>query len=356
MTQTILVINPGSTSTKLAVFWEEEEALFSELQHDSSELEQYFGVMEQYAFRRNLIERFLNDNNVSLPSLSAVVARGGLLHPIASGTYRVNDRMVEDLKRAKYGEHASNLGAVIAKAIGKRAGIPAFIVDPVVVDELVDIARLSGHPDLPRLSMFHALNSRAAARKAAKSMGRKYEEVSLIVAHLGGGISVGLHHYGRVIDVNNALDGDGPYTPERTGALPSGQLARLCFSGKLTQQEIARMIQGSGGLVAYLGTNSSQEVIRRIEEGDTTAKTVYRAMAYQIAKEIMSLFPGAFGEIDAVVLTGGMAHDDRFLVPWIKEMLGKRVRVIVVSGSLEMEALAQGALRVLRGVEAAKEY
>ena len=356
MGRTILVINPGSTSTKLAVFNDDKIVFSHELSHSSEMLSRFPGVMDQYEFRRDLIEGFLEENGISVSSLSAVAARGGLLHPVSSGAYRVNERMVEDLKQAKYGEHASNLGGVIAKALADRGNAPAYIVDPVVVDELEEIARLSGHPDIPRRSLFHALNSKAAAREAARIIKKRYDEASMIVAHLGGGISVGLHHHGRVIDVNNALDGEGPFTPERTGTLPAGQLARLCFSGRYTFDEVRELIKGKGGMIAYLGTNSSLEVIRRIEKGDERAKVVYRAMAYQIAKQIMSLFPGASGEVDAVVLTGGMARDDRYLVPWIREMLGRCVRVVVLPGELEMEALALGVLRILRGEQPAGEY
>ena len=352
----ILVINPGSTSTKVAVFDDDKEVVSKEITHPSESLLLFDRIIDQYEFRKEIVENFLENNGIALSDISAVVARGGLLHPVSSGTYSVNDRMVEDLKSARYGEHASNLGGVIAKALADLLKVPAYIVDPVVVDELEDIARLSGHPDMPRRSLFHALNSKAAARQAARMIKKAYEEASLIVAHLGGGISVGLHHKGRVIDVNNALDGEGPFTPERSGTLPAGQLVEICFDGRRSFEDVRKMIKGKGGLVAYLGTNSVKDIVKRIDSGDEEARFVYRAMVYQIAKQITSLFPGAFGNVDAVVLTGGMAKDDRFLVPWMEQMLGESVRIVVLPGEREMEALASGALRVLRGEQTAGEY
>lgn len=352
----VLVINPGSTSTKVSLF-ENERELFTEiLRHSPEDLAPYRSVIDQHGFRREAIEGMLSKRGVSRDSLDAVIARGGVLAPVPSGTFEINDRMVEDLKRCRYGEHASNLGALLARAIAGKIGVPSFIVDPVVVDELCEIARISGHPRLERLSRFHALNQKAVAREAANMLGKRYEELNLIVAHLGGGISVGLHKKGRVVDVNNALNGEGPFTPERSGTLPAGDLVDLCFSGEYSHEEVRKMIKGEGGLVAYLGTNSTLEVTEMIASGDRKAKTVYRAMAYQVAKQIMGLFAGAEGTIDAVVLTGGIVHDRIYIVPWIKEMVGGAARLIVIPGEEESKALALGALRVLCGEENAKQY
>lgn len=352
----LLIINPGSTSTKISVFDNEKEILSKTLHHSSDELKDFKSIIDQYDFRKTIIEKFLEENNVPLSSLSAVVGRGGLLHPIPSGTFVVNDKMVEDLKSCKYGEHASNLGGIISKAIADNLNIPAYIVDPVVVDELMDIARIAGHPKFERLSIFHALNQKAVARIAAEKIGKKYEESNIIVAHLGGGISVGLHRKGKVVDVNNALDGEGPFTPERSGTLPMGQMVKLCFSGKYNLNEVKKMLKGKGGLVAYLGTNNALEIQKMVESGDEKATLIYKALAYQVAKEIMSLFPGANCQIDAVVITGGIAYDKKNLIKWLKEMIGSIVKIIVIPGEKEMEALALGALRVLKNEEKAKIY
>jgi len=352
----ILAINPGSTSTKISLFEDTRETFTDTIRHGSRDLAVYRRVVDQLDFRMNEIEKMLSSKNVSTDSLDAAVARGGVLHPVPSGTFEINERMLEDLRACRYGEHASNLGALIAARIARRAGVSSFIVDPVVVDELEEISRLSGHPALERLSRFHALNQKAVAREAARMLKKDYESLNLVVAHLGGGISVGLHKKGRVVDVNNALNGDGPFAAERSGTLPAGDLVDLCFSEEYSHDEIKRMIKGEGGLVAYLGTNSAIEVIKMIEAGDGKAEIVYRAMAYQVAKEIMGLFAGAEGKIDAVVLTGGIVYDRTYIVPWIEKMLGKAAKLIVIPGEEEMRALALGALRVLRGEEKARRY
>ena len=352
----ILVINPGSTSTKISLFENSGEIFTETLRHGSDELAAYRRVIDQLDFRMGAIENTLVSKNVSLRSLHAIVARGGVLHPVPSGTFEINERMLKDLRTCRYGEHASNLGALVAAKVAQRRGIPSYIVDPVVVDELDEISRLSGHPALPRLSRFHALNQKAVAREAARILDKDYESLNLVIAHLGGGISIGLHKKGRVVDVNNALNGEGPFTAERTGTLPAGDLVELCFSGKYRHEEMQRMIKGEGGLVAYLGTNNTLEVMRMIEAGDRKAEIVYRAMAYQVAKEIMALFAGAEGKVDAVVLTGGVVNDGTYIVPWIEKMIGNAARLIVIPGEEEMTALALGALRVLRGDEKAQEY
>jgi butyrate kinase len=351
----LLIINPGSTSTKIAIYDNEKAVLQETLRHSTEEIGKYEKIYDQYEFRKNIILETLNEKGINITKLSAVVGRGGLLKPISGGTYRVNETMVEDLKVGVLGEHASNLGGIIANEIASQLNIPAFIVDPVVVDEMDDVARISGMPELERKSIFHALNQKAVARRAANELGKSYEEVNLIVAHLGGGISVGAHRKGRVVDVNNALDGEGPFSPERSGGLPVGDLAKLCFSGKYSHGEIKKKIKGSGGLVAYLGTNDGREVVKMIENGDKKAELIYKAMAYQVSKEIGSCAAVLKGEVDGIVITGGIAYDDMF-VGWIKERVGFISKVFVYPGEDEMIALAQGGLRVLRGEEEAKEY
>ncbi len=351
----ILIVNPGSTSTKIAVFEDEEELFSVNLFHPAEEIAKYKRIIDQYEFRKEVILSTLKERGIELNSLSAVVGRGGLLRPIEGGTYLVNEKMLKDLREGVQGEHASNLGGIIANAIASPLGIPAFIVDPVVVDEMDPIAKYSGLPEITRRSIFHALNQKCVARKAAQELGKKYEEVNLIVCHMGGGISVSAHRNGRVVDVNNALNGDGPFAPERAGGLPAADLIELALSGKYTKEELKKKLAGKGGVVAYLGTNDMKEVKKRIKEGDKKAEEVYRAMAYQVAKEIGGLSAVLFGKVDAIVLTGGLAHDEMF-VNWIKERVSFIAPVLVYPGGDEMRALAAGALRVLRGEEEAKKY
>lgn len=351
----ILTINPGSTSTKIAVF-DNEELLFEKtLRHSSEEIGKYLKISDQFEFRKQVIEDALVEGGIKVSELSAVVGRGGLLKPITGGTYSVDDEMVEDLKVGVLGEHASNLGGLIAKEIGDSVNIPSYIVDPVVVDELNDVARISGIPEITRKSIFHALNQKATARRAAKDLGKKYEDCNFIVAHMGGGISVGAHLKGSVIDVANALDGEGPFSPERSGGLPVGDLVKMCFSGEYTHDDIKKRIKGNGGLVAYLNTNDGREVEAKIEAGDENAKLVYEAMAYQVAKEIGACASVLNGEVDAVLLTGGIAYSKIFT-----SMIIDRVKFIaevkVYPGEDEMIALAQGGLRVLNKEEDAKVY
>jgi len=352
----VLVINPGSTSTKVAVFDDETQIFSKTLRHSTEELAPYPDIASQYPFREKVILQSHAEAEIDLKSLDAVVGRGGLLYPLEGGTYEVNEIMLQHLRQGVQGQHASNLGGILAKSIADDAGgIPAFIVDPVVVDEMEPVAKLSGHPLLPRRSIFHALNQKAVARKAAEKLGKKYEEVNLIVAHMGGGISVGAHKKGRVVDVNNALNGDGPFAPERSGGLPAGDLVKLCFSGKYSQDEIMKMLRGAGGMVAYLGTNDLREAKKRITQGDDFAKLVVEAMAYQVAKEIGLLATVLKGEVDAIALTGGLAYDEDF-VNMIKERTQWIAPVHIFPGEAEMEALAAGALRVLRGEEKPKQY
>lgn len=352
----ILVINPGSTSTKLAIFEDEKQVASKTLRHTPEELSQFKRLIDQYEFRVNAIEDFLKTLGFEYKDFNAVVGRGGLVRPIPSGTYLVDELMVEELKQAKYGEHASNLGAVIAFEISNKYNIPAYIVDPVVVDEMDKIAKISGHPMFERKSIFHALNQKAVARRAAEELGKKYEETNLIVVHMGGGISIGAHKNGKVVDVNNALDGDGPFTPERSGTLPLTQLIDLCYSGKYDYDFIKKRIKGKGGLVAYLGTNDAMKVQEMISNGDKKAELVYKAMAYQIAKWIGKMAAALKGEVDAIVLTGGLAYDENYMVKWLKEYTSFIAKVIVYPGGDEEKALAMGALRVLRGEEKARSY
>jgi len=351
----VLAINPGSTSTKIAVFDNEDLVFERVLRHTYDEIGKYKTICHQFAFRENVITESVKEAGVELKTLSAIVGRGGLLKPITGGTYSVNGRMLEDLKVGLSGEHASNLGGILAYEIASELNIPSFIVDPVVVDEMNDIARISGMPDIERKSIFHALNQKAIGRKAAHDLGKPYRGSNLVVVHLGGGISVGAHEDGRIIDVNNGLDGEGPFTPERTGGLPTGDLVRLCYSGKYTLNEMKKKVVGQGGLVAYLNTNDGREVSKMVKEGDERAELVYKAMAYQVAKEIGSCATVLKGKVDAIVLTGGIAYDEMF-TGWIKERVSFIAQVLIYPGEDEMIALAEGALRVLSGEEEAKIY
>lgn len=351
----IFVINPGSFSTKVALYDGTTEVLNINVVHDQKELAQFDNTAEQEGYRKAAIDRVLQENRIDRMSFDAIAARGGLLAPVAGGVYRVGEQMLKDLREAKRGDHPSNLGAIIADHMAKEIGIEAFIVDPVVVDEMDDIPRLSGMPEIERVSIFHALNQKATARKASEALKKRYEEVNLIVVHMGSGVSVGAHKRGRVVDVNNALAGDGPFSPERSGGVPVGPLVALCFSRKYTQKEIMQKIKGSGGMKAYLGTADAREVEQRIEAGDEKALLVYRAMAYQIAKEIGGLSAALCGDVDGIVLTGGLAKGASFM-EMIKERVSFIAPVFVYPGECEMEALKDGVLRVLNGEEEAKEY
>lgn len=351
-----LIINPGSTSTKIAVFEDEKSVFEKTLRHSNEELSIYHKVADQFEFRKQLIIEALKENDIAVESLNAVVGRGGLLMPIEGGTYTVNDKLAHDLKSNIKGEHASNLGGLIARSIADEIGVPSYIVDPVVVDEMLEVARISGHPAFERTSIWHALNQKAVARRAAKEkFGKKYEEMNFVVVHLGGGISVGAHLKGKVIDVNNALDGEGPFSPERSGSLPIGDIVGTCFSGKYSEAEIKKMLVGKGGISAYLGTNNAKEVSERAQSGDEKAKLIYSAMAYQVAKAVGEYAVVLDGDVDAIIITGGIAYDKTFV-----EMIEKKVKfiadVITYPGEDELLALAQGGLRVLNGIESAKEY
>jgi butyrate kinase len=362
MMHRLLVINPGSTSTKVAVYEDEQLVSAETLRHSSQEIGAFEHILDQYDFRLQTVLGFLKHGEIPLASLSAVVGRGGLLRPIPSGTYRVNEKMLADLRqRNREREHASNLGALLAYDIAGRAGVPAFIVDPVCVDEFDEIARVSGLPEIERKSLSHALNLKAVARRAARDLNRPYRELNLVVVHLGGGISVAAHRRGRMVDVNQALDGTGPFAPERSGGLPVGDVVRMCFSVPpyeeyhLTYEQMFKRIAGQGGLVAHLGTNSTVEVEKRIAAGDNHALLIYEAMAYQIAKEMGAMATVLGGKVDAQVITGSVAYST-MLLDWIRKRVEWIAPVLVYPGEDEMLALAQGALLVLKGHEEAKVY
>ncbi|MBZ9689408.1 butyrate kinase [Clostridium estertheticum] len=355
MTHKLLMINPGSTSTKIGVYEDEKEVLVETLRHSSEEIGKFEGIYEQFNFRKDVILNVLKEKNFDISTLDAIVGRGGLLKPMEGGTYAVNDAILNDLKIGVQGQHASNLGGIIANEIAKTLDIPAFIVDPVVVDEMMDVARISGLPEIERKSLFHALNQKAVAKRYAKEIGKKYEELNLIVAHMGGGISVGAHMAGKVVDVNNALDGDGPFSPERSGGLPVGDLVKMCFSGKYTIEDIKKKINGKGGFVAYLNTNDAKEVIDKAQAGDEKCKLIFEAMGYQVAKEIGKCAAVLSGKVDAIILTGGIAYG-KPIVNYIKERVEFITKVVVYPGEDELLALAEGGLRVLNHQEKAKEY
>lgn len=355
MTFKVLAINPGSTSTKLGFYHNTDEVFSQSISHSSEEIGRYACIAEQYAFRLDKIQAFLAEKSLSVKDLSAVVGRGGLLKPVASGTYLVNEQMLEELTCARYGAHASNLGAVLADAIAREAGCPAYIVDPVVVDELAPKARITGFPEFQKRSIFHALNQKAVAKRYARAVNRRYEDLNLIVAHLGGGISVGCHKQGQVVDVNNALDGDGPFSPERSGTVQAGQFIDLIQSKGLSRQDVARRLAGQGGLVAHLGTNDAREVEQRIQAGDQAAALVYDAMIYNIARYIAASAVAVNGRVDQVLITGGIAYS-KYLTDKLKEYIGFIAPVTILPGENELQALAEGAYRVLTGEESAKIY
>lgn len=352
----ILTINPGSTTTKIAVFVNTNPIFVKTIHHSNEVLAGFEKITDQYAFRKDIIYKELKDAQINLDILKAVVGRGGLIKPISSGVYEVNEAMIHDLIHSPVGEHACNLGGLIANDIARTLpNARAFIADPGVVDELSDLARVTGHPLFKKITIWHALNQKAIARMHAKSIMRNYEDMNLIIVHLGGGISVGAHLKGRVIDVNNALDGDGPFSPERSGSLPVGELVRLCFSGKYTQKEVLKMVHGRGGLSAHLGSNNAYEVEQKAAGGDEHFKLIFQAMAYQVAKQIGSLSPVLKGEVDAILITGGIANS-KWFVNMIIQRVYKIAPVYVYPGEDEMRALAMNGLMVLRGEAQPKIY
>ena len=353
----VLAINPGSTSTKIAVFDNEEEVFSKTLQHKPEELSGFAELIDQFEFRKNIVEEALEENNIHVSTLNAIVGRGGLVHPVASGTYKVNDKMLADLKdKSLWGRtHASNLGAFIAKSIGDEFDIPSFIADPVTVDEMDDIARISGVPEIQRQSLFHALNIKSIARKSAEKIGKPLDKCNMIAVHMGGGVSVAAIRDGKIVDVNNALLGMGPFSPQRAGALPISGVINLCFSGKYTKAELEKKLVKNSGLIAYLGTDSGVYIENKIDEGDEKFEKIFRAFAYQISKEIGLCATVLKGDVDAIYLTGGLAYD-KYLTKWIIERTKFIAPILIFPGEGEMEALAQAGVRAISGEEAAKKY
>lgn len=355
MAYNILTINPGSTSTKVALFRDMEQVQTLTLRHSAEEIARFASVSDQLEWRLEIILDALKADGIKIEELNAVIGRGGLMRPIEGGVYRVGERMVADLTAPKR-QHASNLGALIARRIADAAGVEAYIADPVVVDELQDMARVSGIKELPRRSIFHALNQKAIARRYAKEVGRPYEELNLVVVHMGGGISVSAHCKGRVIDTNNALDGDGPIAPERAGTLPAGDLVDLCFSGKYEKADIKKLLAGKGGLVDHVNCNSVQELNEvRAANGDKEARFMLDTMSYTISKWIGEMAVVLKGKVDAILLTGGIAWNE-----CVNEVIVDYCNFIapikIYPGENELESLAENALRVLKGETEGKEY
>lgn len=350
----ILVINPGSTTTKLSIFQEEEEIKSYSCIHPKEELEKFQTLVDQFDYRFNLIKSWLRKENIDMKSLRAVVGRGGLLRPIPSGTYLISEKVIEDLKSGEQGLHASNLGCLLAKALADIIGVESYFVDPVSVDEFKDISRISGLKDIARVSLLHALNIRMLVYKRAAELKKNIDEVNFIVAHLGGGISIAAVEKGKIIDVNNGIEG-GPFSPERTGSLPVGDLVKLSYSNKYSYEELKTMIQGKGGLYSYLGTSDAREVLDRIHKGDEYARLIYDAMAYQIGREIVCEATALKGNVDNIIFTGGLANDD-YLLDKLAKMVGFVAEIVIYPGESEMEALNMGVLRVMNNIEKHKIY
>lgn len=355
MGERMLVINPGSTSTKIAVYDGESSVVSRNISHPVEELRQCPTIPAQFSFRLAALRTALGEAEIPLESLDFIMARGGALKPISGGAWAITETMLEELRQSLWGEHASSLGALLAHELAVQLGIPCCVADPPVVDELDEVARLTGHPAFVRKSRFHALNQKAVARRAAAERGIPYAQARLVVAHLGGGISVGVHRDGRVVDVNDAYDGEGPFSPERSGTLPAGQVAKLCLTGDHDQRRIKLMMVGEGGLYAYLGTTDVREVLARMEKGDALAALVLEGMVYQIAKEIGAAATVLEGRLDGIVLTGSILYSD-----WVREKLVQRVsflaRLFIYPGEDEMLALRDAAIRVMAGTETVQHY
>ncbi len=349
----ILVINPGSTSTKLAVYEDETQVWKESISHSVKDLVDFASAGEQYEFRKTHVYAMLERAGIPLV-FDAIIARGGLLKPTPGGVYQIDERIKYDLLHAKM-DHVCNLAALIADELAKKIGCPSFLADPVVTDELREVAKLSGIPEIPRISVFHALNSRAVSRNYAASVQRAYDDLDLVVAHLGGGISVSAHHHGKVVDVNNALNGEGPISPERAGTIPAGQLVDLCFSGKYTCKEIKKMLNGKGGLLAYLGTTDVQTIARWAHAGEKKHKLLLEAMAYTVGKQIGAMHVALRGKTDAILLTGGIAYND-FFISLLREWIEGLAPIVVMPGEDEMGALAANALGALRGTLPLQTY
>ncbi|MFO7933814.1 MAG: butyrate kinase [Bacteroidales bacterium] len=352
----ILAINPGATSTKIAVYHSDRFLFLKTIRHECSELDRFEKITDQLEFRKELVLREVRENHIPPSRVGMIISRGGLIHPIESGVYEVNDDMIRDLREGVTGEHASNLGGLIGRELIQYfTSAKAYIADPVVVDELHDVARLSGHPAFRRISIFHALNQKATARTYAQSCAKSYEDLNLIVAHLGSGISVGAHRKGKVIDVNNALDGDGPFGPERSGTLPTGALARYCFEEAESLEQVKEMLAGKGGLYAYLGHRDARKMEKMAGEGDPEAKLIQDAMGYQISKEIGAMAAVLNGEVHAIIITGGMAHNAH-LTDNIKKRVSFIAPIFIYPGEDEMHALALNGSLLMKGSITAKEY
>ena len=357
MDHKVLAMNFGSTSTKVAIYEGDREVMIKVFRHTNEEMANIHNMEENAAFRKGVIMTYLKEQGVNLAALDAIVGRGGLMRGIEGGTYIVNDNMLKDLHSCQYGYHVCNLGGILASEIGGELGKPAFVVDPPVVDEVADVAKLSGHPDFPRRALFHALNQKAIAKRFAEETGRPYESLNLIVAHMGGGTSVGCHRQGRVVDVNNGLEGEGAFTGERCGGLTALDVVKATLSGQWgsSYAEIRHELCMKSGLMGHTGTNDGREISRRIAEGDKKAELAYRTMAYQVSKEICALAAPLQGKVDAILLTGGFAYD-KMLMGWIEAYVRFLAPVHVYPGEDEMLALSQGAMRVLTGKETAKVY
>ncbi|MBL7904118.1 MAG: butyrate kinase [Bacteroidales bacterium] len=352
----VLVINPKNTSSKIAVYKDSKMCFLKTIKYTDEQLAACGSIPGQVEMRKKAILQELKDNDINVNKLQIVVARGGLIKPVKSGVYEVNQLMREDLLKGVMGMHATNLGGIIASDIAALTNARAIIADPVVVDELEDVARISGHPLFERKSVFHALNQKVVARKYAKSISRKYEELNLLVVHAGGGgISVGAHKSGKVIDVNQAFDGDGPFSMERAGTLPTGDLIRLCFSGNYTEQEIHQMITARGGLYAYLGTNNLNTIEKRIIDGDEKASFIMYAMAYQVAKEVGAMCTVLEGKPDAIILSGDLFHQ-RFFTEHVTRKIEKIAQIAIYPDEDDVDALAMNAIGVMKGEIEVLEY
>ena len=353
--KTILIINPGSTSTKVGIFTAGEMRINVSVKHPDEEIRKFPTIWDQYDYRKDAILGVLRDNKLSMEEIDAIACRGGNVRPLPGGIYRICPKMIADMKSGVYGAHPINVGGLVAFDLGEQYGIPVLTADPPMTDELCTSARYSGIPQIARQSSFHALNQKATARKIAAGLGKDYHDVNLIVVHLGGGISVGAHRKGRIIDVNNALDGDGSFSPERAGSLPAGDLVKMCFSGDYTKEQMLKLLTGGGGLYAYLGTTNAIEIEKRIAAGDEKAAEVYEAMAYQVAKEIGACTTVLEGEIDAIALTGSLVYS-KVLLDSLKKKISFIAPLYLIPGENEMEALADAAMRYLNNEEELSVY
>jgi len=351
----ILIINPGSTSTKVGLYQSGEMLVNSSVSHSAEELKAFKTIWEQYDFRKEAVHGVLADNKVAITDIDAIACRGGNVRPIPGGIYAICPRMIKDMKSGIYGKHPTNVGGLVAFDLGKEFDIPVFTLDPPMTDEMCTSARYSGIPQIERQSSFHALNQKATARKISTELGENYDQINMIVVHVGGGISVGAHRKGRIIDVNNALDGDGPFSPERAGSLPAGDLVKLCFSGQYSQEQITRLLTGGGGLMAYLGTTDGIEIEKRIAAGDQQAAAVFEAMAYGVAKEVGACAAVLEGAVDAIALTGSLVYS-KTLMASLRKKIVFLAPIYLNPGENEMQALAEGVMRYLNQEESLATY